>query len=513
MSRHTLAAALLAAIVAAPASLAAEAPALRVLDVDAAKVTGTIRSLQGVAGIPAPSRVDGTEKLPDMTGRWRDFGVSFVRTFDWRARLDTVDNPRSLFPSWAADPDDPASYNFAAADAWVKTVRGLGADVMFTIASEIPYSAKPPADIAKYERVVKRIVEHYTKGWGNGMKDAVRWWEFSDQPDFFKTHFEGTPEQFYAMYGAVARAVKSVDPALRVGGPNLAFPLNENAAYREGMLDYVRAQKLPLDFVSYIWFADATRDPLEFFRVAKDVQRVLDAKGFRDTQQVLASFNMTGIADAKPDPVQTAVFQAAAIAYLQDAPIERAVLFRADTGWDPYHKFRDPAGMFGLGGEVDARAQAFTLHGRLQATPSRLAVTGGDDKGYAVLAGRSAAGNVVQVLVVNYAIPAPFLTPTDKMRHEFILPLGPERAKISFQLLKRRGAEAAATDNGGYDLTVRNLPWGKKPFTVTRYRVDAVSTGAPFGRTREAGGEARLKAVLPVPSVELIELRADAAAR
>ena len=218
---------------------------------------------------------------------------------------------------------------------------------------------------------------------------------------------------------------------------------------------------------------------------------------------------MTGIADAKPDPMQTAAYQAAALAYLQDAPIERAVLFRADTGWDPYHKFRDPAGMFGLGGEVDARALAFTLHGRMQATPRRVAVSGGDDKGYAVLAGRSAAGDVVQVLVVNYAIPAPFLTPTDKMRHEFILPLGPERAKISFQLLKRRGAEAAATDNGGYDLAVRNLPWGKKPFTVTRHRVDAVSTGTPYGRTRESGGQVRLKAVLPVPSVELIELRVD----
>lgn len=492
---------------AAPATGAAQTAALRVLDVDAAKVVGTVRSLQGVAGIPSPGTVEGTERLPDVIAHWREFRVDFVRSFDWRARLDTVDNPRSLFPTWSADPDDPRSYNFAASDAWVRSVRSLGADVLFTLASEIPYNAKPAADLAKYEHVVKRIVEHYVTGWGGGMKNAVRWWEFSDQPDFFKTHFAGTPDQFHAMYGAVARAVKAVDPTLQVGGPNLAFPLNEDAPYREGLFDYVRAQKLPFDFVSYIWFADATRDPLEFTRVARAMQTVLDAKGMNGTKQVLASFNMTGIADAKPDPVETAIYQAAALVYLQDAPVERAVLFRADTGWDPYHRFRDPAGVFGLGGEVDARARAFALQARMQATPRRVAIGGGDDKGYAVLAGRSEAGDLVQVLVVNYAIPAPFLAPTDKVRHEFILPLGPERAKISFQLLKRRGAEAAATDDGGYDLTVRNLPWGAKPFTVTRYRVDAVSTGVLFGRTRESGGQVRLKAAMAVPSVELIELR------
>ena len=492
----------LAALLATPAQAAAP----REITIDASAVTGTLRNLQGVAGVPHAVPVDGARDIPDLTPAWREAGVSFVRTFDWHARLDTVDNPNSLFPRWAADPDDPASYNFSVADSLVKTLRSMGAEVMFTIASEIPHSSKPPADLAKYERVVRRIVQHYTQGWAGGMRDAVQWWEFGDQPDFLKTHYDGTPEQFLDQYAAAARAVKSVDAKLRFGGPNLAFPLNREAPYREGLLKALRERKLPLDFISWIWFADNTRDPMEFARVAAEVQRVLDAHGFGGTKQVLASFNMTGIANANPDPLQGAGFISAAMMLLQDAPVERAALFRLDTGWDLHYRFPDPSHAFERNGTPDPRYHAFRMVGRLQSTPQRLKVQGGDDHSLVVLAGRDASRQRVRILISRYAIPPQYLEPTTRETFEFTVPIGQVRVPVSFRLLPRRGAEAADQGERGYTLNVGNLPWGRRAFTIRRYRVDAGHAGTMVAEERGEGGTARINAELAPPAVELIEL-------
>lgn len=489
-----------------PAAAAAAAGAPREIAVDASRVTGTIRNLQGAAGAPHSVAADSARDIPDLTDAWRAARVSFVRTFDWHARLDTRDNPEGLFPRWSADPDDPASYNFAVADALVKTARGMGAEVMFTIASEVPRSSKPPEDLAKYERVVRRIVEHYTRGWANGMHDAVGWWEFSDQPDFLKTHYDGTPEQFLDQYAAVARAVKSVDRRLRVGGPNLAFPLNRDAPYREGLLKALRDRKLPVDFFSYIWFADNTRDPLEFVRVAAEVRRVLDAHGFRNTPQVLAAYNMTGIANAKPDPLEGAGFLSAALSLLQDAPVERAAFFRLDTGWDLHYRFPDPAHTFEKDGKPDPRYHAFRLPGELLQTSQRLQVQGADDHSFIVLAGRDAARQRVRVLVTRYAIPPQYLQPLARETFEFTVPIGEVRVPVSFRMLPRRGAEVADRGESGISLRVDKLPWGKAPFTIRRYRVDAAHSGELIAESRGEGGTARIESDLAPPSIELIEL-------
>ena len=42
----------------------------------------------------------------------------------------------------------------------------------------------------------------------------------------------------------------------------------------------------------------------------------------------------------------------------------------------------------------------------MRKTPERIAATGGDDEGFAVLAGKSADGKTVQILISNYQVPA-----------------------------------------------------------------------------------------------------------
>ena len=95
-------------------------------------------------------------------------------------------------------------------------------------------------------------------------------------------------------------------------------PLDEGP-YREGFLDFVKRNKLPLDFFTWMWFTDDSRDPLDFRTVATQLRGILDAHGFETTELLLAYWNMTGIPNAQFTDADAAAFQAAAAVYMQDS--------------------------------------------------------------------------------------------------------------------------------------------------------------------------------------------------
>jgi xylan 1,4-beta-xylosidase len=75
---------------------------------------------------------------------------------------------------------------------------------------------------------------HYNQGWANGFHYNIRYWEFWNEPEGF---WSGTPEQFYSLYEKTARALKSVDPNIKVGGDARAMPFDDGP-YREAYFDY-----------------------------------------------------------------------------------------------------------------------------------------------------------------------------------------------------------------------------------------------------------------------------------
>jgi hypothetical protein len=484
----------------------------RKLRVDASRVVGQIRSLQGVDGVPTGAIGAGNLGVldgPNLLPHWRAAHIDLVRSYIWLSRLDTIDNSGSLFPRWAADANDPASYNFAATDQLVRASREIGADIVFTIASSIPFNKLPPADVGKYAEVARHIVQHYHQGWANGFSSAIRYWEIGDEPDLNKYHFAGTPEQFYAMYDAVARAIKSVDATLQVGGPGLAFPMNEQSPFREGFLQAVAQRGMPCDFFSWKWYSDQSADPLDIARVSQTIAAMLKSYGLSDRKQFVTDWNYAGIPTNRPDRLRMGVYEAAALAYMQDTPIERATLFRGDasvfTPDDP--DFDLTTRMFNADGTPMKNAFGFASLGRLLETPQRLKVTGGDDKGFVVLAGRNVEGTEVRVLIVNYAIPAANLTPQLKMSIDFNLPVAGKPVPVSWKQLPRR-VDAMQRANGGYDLSVTGLPWGRAPYTVERYRFDAGHDLTPLGSSSGSGSRVKLASSLPEPSVELLIIKA-----
>jgi xylan 1,4-beta-xylosidase len=114
----------------------------------------------------------------------------------------------------------------------------------------------PPKDYAKWEAFIAAFVRHVTERYGGA---EVRTWYFEvwNEPNLTgfwigstggKTEAEFAPvarAEYFKLYEATARAVKSIDAAYRVGGPATA-----GSGWIDETLAYCAEKGLPLDFVS-----------------------------------------------------------------------------------------------------------------------------------------------------------------------------------------------------------------------------------------------------------------------
>lgn len=490
---------------------------LRTLHVDASKVTGHIRSFQGVNGQPTPVM----EGLPKLVREYKDLRLDIVRTHDFmgpteidsryvnddpllawlvpnteqRAKLVAAGNASIIFPDWNADPEKAESYRFGPTDDVIRAIQETGAEVYYRIGRSWGANRNPPADLDKFADIVKHIAMHYNQGWAQGFHDNIRYWEFWNEPETF---WSGTPEQFYSLYEKTARALKSVDASLKVGGDAKALPMDDGP-WREGFLDYCAAHKLPLDFYSWHTYADNSADPYDAVRIGDELRSLLDAKGFRNAESILSEWNLSSdFTEVEKQILQgadNAAYIGAVLIYLQDSTIDRAEFYRGDATW---------MGLFGQQGQYFKTAYAFKATAAMLDTPERLDLTGGDTFGFAALGGRSPDGRTVQVLISNYEIPP------DYKGHE--MPVPPDVQKVlnadlsKFKVLPRRTG-IRSENNAGFALTIDHLPWGNAAFTIKRYRITKTEDLKLAGEGSGKGGQAELSDPLPPPGVELIVLQ------
>jgi hypothetical protein len=506
---------------AAGASFAQDAGSsgFREVHVDAGKVSGELRSFQGLNGTPSPVMVG----LPELVRQYKNLRVNQVRTHDamgpteidshfevndplltWlipdatqRAGVVQAGNASIIFPDWSADPEKPESYHFAASDAVFAAIHATGAEVYYRIGRSWGASIQPPPDFDTYASVVKHIAMHYNKGWDHGFRYKIRYWEFWNEPELL--FWSGTPEQFYSLYEKTARALKSLDPELRVGGVAKALPYDDGP-YREGFIDYCAAHHVPLDFYSWHTYADSSADPYDSVRLARAIRELLDAHGFPKAESILSEWNLTpdftAAEKARLRGEENAAFLSAALSYFQDAPIDHAHFYRGDAAW---------MGLFDLDGSYFKTAYAFEAMGKMQDTPQRLAVTGADTFGFATLAGRSVDGKTVQVLITNYAIPAGWQPHVMQLPPDVVktLPPGLDFSKLKF--LPRR-TDIVYRDNAGYHLTIDHLPWGDAAFRIRRYRISKTQNLALVEEKQSSGASLTLSNALRPDAVELLIL-------
>ena len=258
---------------------------MRAIDVDASKVIGTIRSLQGLNNGPA-----GRAGQPSLIQQYHELGIDTVRTHDSGADINAYPPlpPRGpalgIFPKWEADPRVPESYDFSRTDEVVNAIIAAGAEVYFRLGSA--HDARMPPDFDKYADICQHVVMHYNGGWANGYHYNIRYWEFWNEPNLSvewwgfpgiikmmpRSEWDGPPEKFFELYEKVARAVVAYDTDLKVGANGYAP--QSHSPYREEFIEYCARHKVPFDFFSWHAYMENSGDPYEPVRMAREVRQL-----------------------------------------------------------------------------------------------------------------------------------------------------------------------------------------------------------------------------------------------
>jgi xylan 1,4-beta-xylosidase len=440
-------------------SAGADEPAAREISIDATVVVGALRPLNGV-------------QADDAQGAafYRNARVDLVRIPDANGAGD-ID---AIFPDMSADAENPKSYNFASADRLVGSIRSGGAEPLFRIGRSAGAGSEPPADFDKWAQIVRHVVLHYHAGWAKGFRYGIRYWEIWNAPDS-RQSWSGSAADYYRLYDKTARAIQAADPDALVGGPAISKPLIAGD-YREKFIDFVRLNRLPLDFFSWHFYAVDSNDPYVFVTIARQLRIILDARGFGSARNVLDEWNADP-ADEDSSNAARAAFAASSLIYMLGGPLDAQA----------YHRAAVSAGAGGSA--ADAVGSALGAFGALKSTPVLIRSSGGDDLGFAVVAGRSQDKRLVQVLIGNYQIAAKYSGPRDNWDTTL-----PQRRTLQY------------SNNGAYDATIDLAMPGK--YQVKRFRIGDANNFTLLDQRIETGPSIRVQATLPPPGIELIVISA-----
>ena len=198
------------------------------------------------------------------------------------------------------DAQDPEKYNFTEMDRLATAADAMGLELFPTLAIT-PNSLSgdagmrgPPRDLAVYAEVIRRVVLHLTQGWANGFHYDIRYWDVWNEPNLTElpsnNHWHGTQQEYFALYKAVSRAIKSIKPlpgrpAYKVGGPAI-----DGLGWAEPFLRYCTENELPLDFFSFHWYND---DPEELESIILQASDILQRfRRYRHTELVMNEWNL-----------------------------------------------------------------------------------------------------------------------------------------------------------------------------------------------------------------------------
>ena len=291
--------------------------------VDFAQVDGKVRPELHSSGF-GPTICSQTEQdLADI----RAMGFKMARTHDW-----ALVNPNQrvcdyfhIFPLMHLDAADPANYVFGPTDYLLKRTReeaGLG--VFFRLGTSIEHSGKKihfnaaiPSDFDKVAETFAATVRHYNRGWANGHKWGIKYWEIWNEPDGIENMWcdavdVGTLDEtqrralcdkccdsFVRFYVTVLKRLKSeFGDEIKVGGPALCWFYEY---YFRRLLTACREAGVAPDFIS--WHA-YVNDPEAMVRDAEKARQLLDGFGFTACEPIVNEWHYFGHGDYTWDDMQ-----------------------------------------------------------------------------------------------------------------------------------------------------------------------------------------------------------------
>lgn len=116
-------------------------------------------------------------------------------------------------------------------------------------------NVSPPKDYAKWDELITRFAQHLVERYG--VAEVSQWYfEVWNEPNL--DFWAGEPRQstYWELYDHTARALKAVNPQLRVGGPATA-----QAAWADAFIQHCAEKHVALDFVSsHVYGNDKSED-------------------------------------------------------------------------------------------------------------------------------------------------------------------------------------------------------------------------------------------------------------
>jgi xylan 1,4-beta-xylosidase len=116
-------------------------------------------------------------------------------------------------------------------------------------------NVSPPKDWTKWENLISVFAKHLVDRYG--IDEVAQWYfEVWNEPNL--DFWAGDPKQatYWELYDHAARAIKNVNPRLRVGGPATA-----QAAWADAFIKHCAENNVPVDFVStHVYGNDRAQD-------------------------------------------------------------------------------------------------------------------------------------------------------------------------------------------------------------------------------------------------------------
>ena len=272
------------------------------LSADFSVETGAVRRALHSSGY-APM-IAGFGNLPAQI---KSLNFDSVRTHDLalvNAGQRVVD-AHFIFPLMNLDATNPSNYYFKATDYLLALSRNIGLKIFYRLGTSIEHSgtvhfnAQIPADIDKMVEVFAGTVRHYNRGWADGKKWDIKYWEIWNEPNLDNAMwcFSGTNDAktasvcrklFVELYVKSIKRLKSEFPEIKVGGPALCWL---DIPYLKALFEGCKEAGVAPDFISWHYYGS---NPDDIIGQAERARKLCDSYGFTDCELINDEWHFIG---------------------------------------------------------------------------------------------------------------------------------------------------------------------------------------------------------------------------
>lgn len=250
-----------------------------------------------------------------------------------------------VFPNFDADVNDPASYDFALTDCYLKATLDARADIFYRLGESIEHAPVnkyifPPKDYLKWSQICEHIILHYNEGWANGHHWNIKYWEIWNEadgdtyevkgPERHRAVWAGTKEEFWDFYEVASKYLKGKFPELKIGGPALAARI----PWALEFIPEMARRNVPMDFFSWHTYSHKIETYMER---TEALYNCLQENRYTETELILDEWNYVESWNHQPRSFRKlvgptgAAFCGALMVALQHSPNTAAHYFEADV--------------------------------------------------------------------------------------------------------------------------------------------------------------------------------------